>query len=162
MQRSLGIGYGRAARLIDFMAEDGIVGQYNGSQAREVIISLEQWAEMSGSGTVKPVPAEPPKRTNTILLAPPAERRTTEPSADSAVSVARDDQEPDDQDEDADDEDDLDEEDDDFEDEDEDEDGDDEDEDEYDRADGEPSDAKPEVKVKAGADSSGVPQRGCA
>ena len=43
MQRALGIGYGRAARLIDFMAEDGIVGQYNGSQAREVLITLEQW-----------------------------------------------------------------------------------------------------------------------
>ena len=55
LQRALGIGYGRAARLIDFMAEDGIVGQYNGSQAREMIISLEQWAEMSGSGSVKPV-----------------------------------------------------------------------------------------------------------
>ena len=53
LQRALGIGYGRAARLIDFMAEDGIVGQYNGSQAREVIISLEQWAEMSGSGSVQ-------------------------------------------------------------------------------------------------------------
>ena len=36
LQRTLGIGYGRAARLIDFMAEDGIVGEYNGSQAREV------------------------------------------------------------------------------------------------------------------------------
>ena len=35
LQRALGIGYGRAARLIDFMAEDGIVGAYNGSQARE-------------------------------------------------------------------------------------------------------------------------------
>ena len=43
LQRALGIGYGRAARLIDFMAEDGIVGQYNGSQAREVLISLEDW-----------------------------------------------------------------------------------------------------------------------
>ena len=32
LQRALGIGYGRAARLIDFMAEDGIVGGYNGSQ----------------------------------------------------------------------------------------------------------------------------------
>ncbi len=30
LQRALGIGYGRAARLIDFMAEDGIVGEYNG------------------------------------------------------------------------------------------------------------------------------------
>jgi len=43
LQRALGIGYGRAARLIDFMAEDGIVGQYNGSQARDVLISLEEW-----------------------------------------------------------------------------------------------------------------------
>ena len=82
LQRALGIGYGRAARLIDFMAEDGIVGQYNGSQAREVIISLEQWAEMSGSGSVKPVAAEPPKRNNTIMLAPPEERRSTEPRID--------------------------------------------------------------------------------
>ncbi len=48
LQRALGIGYGRAARLIDYMAEDGIVGQYNGSQAREVVITIEQWHEMSG------------------------------------------------------------------------------------------------------------------
>lgn len=47
LQRALGIGYGRAARLIDFMAEDGIVGEYNGSQAREVMISLEDWEVMS-------------------------------------------------------------------------------------------------------------------
>jgi S-DNA-T family DNA segregation ATPase FtsK/SpoIIIE len=46
LQRSLGIGYGRAARLIDFMAEDGIVGEYNGAQAREVLISLGQWDAM--------------------------------------------------------------------------------------------------------------------
>ena len=44
LQRALGIGYGRAARLIDFMAEDGIVGTYNGSQAREVLITLDQWS----------------------------------------------------------------------------------------------------------------------
>ncbi|MBX9788431.1 MAG: DNA translocase FtsK [Pirellulales bacterium] len=47
LQRSLGIGYGRAARLIDYMAEDGIVGQYNGSQAREVLVTLEQWQAMT-------------------------------------------------------------------------------------------------------------------
>jgi S-DNA-T family DNA segregation ATPase FtsK/SpoIIIE len=44
LQRALGIGYGRAARLIDFMAEDGIVGAYNGSNAREVLYTPEQWA----------------------------------------------------------------------------------------------------------------------
>src|SRR4051812_49950346 len=43
LQRALGIGYGRAARLIDFMAEDGVVGQYNGSNAREVLFAPEQW-----------------------------------------------------------------------------------------------------------------------
>ena len=43
LQRRLGIGYGRAARLIDQMAEDGIVGDYKGSQAREVLLTLEQW-----------------------------------------------------------------------------------------------------------------------
>ena len=44
LQRALGIGYGRGARLIDYMAEDGIVGDYNGSQAREVLFTPEQWA----------------------------------------------------------------------------------------------------------------------
>ena len=46
LQRCLGIGYGRAARLIDYMAEDGIVGEYAGSQAREVLISLADWERM--------------------------------------------------------------------------------------------------------------------
>lgn len=48
LQRCLGIGYGRAAKLIDFMAEDGIVGQYNGSKAREVILTMSQWNAMQG------------------------------------------------------------------------------------------------------------------
>jgi S-DNA-T family DNA segregation ATPase FtsK/SpoIIIE len=47
LQRALGIGYGRAARLIDFMAEDGIVGAYNGAQAREVLYTPEQWHAMA-------------------------------------------------------------------------------------------------------------------
>jgi S-DNA-T family DNA segregation ATPase FtsK/SpoIIIE len=48
LQRCLGIGYGRAAKLIDFMAEDGIVGEYNGSKAREVIMTMAQWKAMQG------------------------------------------------------------------------------------------------------------------
>ncbi|HEY1064793.1 MAG TPA: DNA translocase FtsK, partial [Pirellulales bacterium] len=43
LQRCLGIGYGRAARIIDEMAEDGIVGSYNGAQAREVLFTVEEW-----------------------------------------------------------------------------------------------------------------------
>ncbi len=46
LQRALGIGYGRGARLIDYMAEDGLVGDYNGSQAREVNYNTEQWEAM--------------------------------------------------------------------------------------------------------------------
>lgn len=43
LQRALGIGYGKASRFIDYMAEDGIVGGYNGSNARHVLISPEEW-----------------------------------------------------------------------------------------------------------------------
>jgi S-DNA-T family DNA segregation ATPase FtsK/SpoIIIE len=84
LQRALGIGYGRAARLIDFMAEDGIVGTYNGSQAREVIISLADWeARQSGgapSQTPLAAPQSAPRRPSRILLSPPdshAERDDT-------------------------------------------------------------------------------------
>jgi S-DNA-T family DNA segregation ATPase FtsK/SpoIIIE len=72
LQRALGIGYGRAARLIDFMAEDGIVGQYAGSQAREVMVTLEQWAAMCGQSD-EPAPpaiaAKPAASANTALTA---------------------------------------------------------------------------------------------
>jgi S-DNA-T family DNA segregation ATPase FtsK/SpoIIIE len=32
------------------MAEDGIVGPYNGSNAREVLFTLEHWEQMKKSG----------------------------------------------------------------------------------------------------------------
>ncbi|MSR57030.1 MAG: DNA translocase FtsK [Planctomycetaceae bacterium] len=57
LQRALGIGYGRAARLIDYMAEDGIVGDYNGSQAREVLYTPEQWAEIVAGSELEESPA---------------------------------------------------------------------------------------------------------
>ena len=50
LQRALGIGYGRAARMIDYMAEDGIVGQHNGSSAREILMSMEDWELIKHSG----------------------------------------------------------------------------------------------------------------
>ncbi|MCA9050693.1 MAG: DNA translocase FtsK 4TM domain-containing protein [Planctomycetaceae bacterium] len=46
LQRCLGIGYGRASRMIDWMAADGIVGEYNGSNAREVLFSPEEWEDV--------------------------------------------------------------------------------------------------------------------
>ncbi len=56
LQRCLGIGYGRAARLIDYMAEDGIVGDYNGSQAREVLYTMEQWDALQAGEELEEVP----------------------------------------------------------------------------------------------------------
>ncbi len=50
LQRALGIGYGRAARLIDYMEEDGFVGAYNGSKSREVLLDPETWAAMKRGG----------------------------------------------------------------------------------------------------------------
>jgi DNA segregation ATPase FtsK/SpoIIIE-like protein len=49
LQRALGIGYTRASRLIDIMTSEGIVGEYKGSKAREVLLSLEDWEEMHGA-----------------------------------------------------------------------------------------------------------------
>lgn len=57
LQRALGIGYGRAARLVDYMAEDGIVGDYNGSQAREVLYTMEQWDALKAGAELEPAGA---------------------------------------------------------------------------------------------------------
>ena len=49
LQRRLGIGYQRAARLIDILEEKGVLGPANGSKPREVIgseNSVETMSEM--------------------------------------------------------------------------------------------------------------------
>jgi S-DNA-T family DNA segregation ATPase FtsK/SpoIIIE len=46
LQRRLTIGYSRASRLIEAMAAAGIVGSYKGSQAREAMITVEEWEAM--------------------------------------------------------------------------------------------------------------------
>ena len=45
LQRKLGIGYGRAARLMDQLEEAGILGPQNGSKPRDVRIGIEQVEE---------------------------------------------------------------------------------------------------------------------
>ncbi|MGC3966347.1 MAG: DNA translocase FtsK [Pirellulales bacterium] len=99
LQRALGVGYGRGARLIDFMAEDGIVGPYNGSQAREVLITVEQWEEMAGyakgsggssSGAsmsgMSAAPASKPAKTNRIV--PKLEKPAVDDEADDEEADA--------------------------------------------------------------------------
>jgi S-DNA-T family DNA segregation ATPase FtsK/SpoIIIE len=46
LQRRLEIGYSRASRLVDQMAAAGIVGEYKGSQAREVLLNKQEWAQI--------------------------------------------------------------------------------------------------------------------
>ncbi len=46
LQRRLKLGYARAARIIDQMEERGIVGPYEGSKPRKVLISKESLLEM--------------------------------------------------------------------------------------------------------------------
>ena len=43
LQRRLGLGYTRAARLIDMMEDEGIVGPYQGSKPRDILMSLEEY-----------------------------------------------------------------------------------------------------------------------
>lgn len=51
LQRKLGLGYARAARLMDEMESRGIIGEYNGSKPREVLITKQQYFEMQNAGT---------------------------------------------------------------------------------------------------------------
>ena len=45
LQRKLKLGYGRAARLIDTMEELGVVGPYEGSKPRQVLMTKQDWYE---------------------------------------------------------------------------------------------------------------------
>jgi DNA segregation ATPase FtsK/SpoIIIE, S-DNA-T family len=49
LQRRLTIGYSRASRLIDQMRAAGIVGAYKGSQASEVLMTLDEWESLRAS-----------------------------------------------------------------------------------------------------------------
>jgi S-DNA-T family DNA segregation ATPase FtsK/SpoIIIE len=49
LQRRLQIGYSRSSRIIDQMADAGILGDYKGSQARECNMTLEDWHTLKSS-----------------------------------------------------------------------------------------------------------------
>lgn len=61
LQRKLKLGYARAARIIDNLEERGIIGPYEGSKPRKVLVTKQQWYEMNAlaqGGAAKDYSAE--------------------------------------------------------------------------------------------------------
>ncbi|MCQ2461175.1 MAG: DNA translocase FtsK [Clostridia bacterium] len=54
IQRKLKVGYARAARIIDELEERGIVGPFEGSKPRQVLITKNQWLEMNATAMDAP------------------------------------------------------------------------------------------------------------
>ena len=50
LQRRLKLGYARAARIVDEMEEKGIVGPFQGSKPRNILVTKEQWEAMKDGG----------------------------------------------------------------------------------------------------------------
>lgn len=48
LQRRLKLGYNRAARLMDMLEEQGVVGSYEGSKPRQILLTLEEFNELFG------------------------------------------------------------------------------------------------------------------
>ncbi|MDR3783635.1 MAG: DNA translocase FtsK, partial [Dysosmobacter sp.] len=60
LQRRLRLGYSRSARLVDQKEARGIVGPFEGSKPRQLLITRAQWQEMQMGGAPAPEADEPP------------------------------------------------------------------------------------------------------
>ena len=53
----LKLGYARAARIVDEMEDKGIVGPFEGSKPRQLLITKEQWQAMQNGQPLEAPPA---------------------------------------------------------------------------------------------------------
>ncbi len=60
LQRRLKLGYARAARIVDQLEEVGVLGPFEGSKPRQIIITRQQWQEMQFINGTAPVGAPAP------------------------------------------------------------------------------------------------------
>jgi len=53
LQRRMRLGYTRAARIIDSMEQEGLVGPYEGSKPRKILVNREEWLQkdLAGEGS---------------------------------------------------------------------------------------------------------------
>ena len=58
LQRRLKLGYARAARIMDEMEERGIVGPFEGSKPRQLLITREQWQAIKDGAPTSSEPVE--------------------------------------------------------------------------------------------------------
>ena len=114
LQRRLTIGYSRASRLIDQMADAGIVGTYKGSQAREVTMTVEEWEALQQQvaadlqagyaaddeglvppvrASAPPIPADTPDQGDLFAMAAEPEPATPAPPAPADAGDAADEDE---------------------------------------------------------------------
>ncbi len=101
LQRRLKLGYSRAARLIDQLEEVGVVGPYEGSKPRQIVITKQQWQEMQyahGTAPVDTIAHEFAQVAESDEFAPAAEETSPaepEDAADEADVFEKDDGEDD-------------------------------------------------------------------
>lgn len=55
LQRKLKLGYSRAARIVDQMEEIGVIGPFEGSKPRQLLITRQQWQEMQFVNGTAPI-----------------------------------------------------------------------------------------------------------
>ena len=70
LQRKLKLGYARAARIIDTLEERNIIGPYEGSKPRKVLVTKQQWYEMNAlaqGGAAKDYTASDEKNDDTEI-----------------------------------------------------------------------------------------------